>query len=217
VNVHAHEHDLDQLFSGQRLLAILRGLGRERSLELAGVAWDLGVRCVEVPIQGAADVDALEAVAAAGAARGFPVGAGTVVTAEHVATARRAGASFTVSPGLDGDVVRASLDAGLPTLPGVATAGEIQAAQRLGLTWVKAFPASVLTPAWFRAVRSPFPGLHLVATGGVDAGNAAAFLEAGADVVAVGSALASDDAPTVLGQLLAGPPARARSDEKPSR
>jgi len=71
----------------------------------------------------------------------------------------------------------------------VATASEVQSAQKFGLTWLKAFPASVLGADWLRAMSGPFPHVRFVATGGIAANNAAEFLDAGARVVAVGSAL----------------------------
>jgi Entner-Doudoroff aldolase len=185
----------DENFSGQPLMAILRGLGVARTIELAEAAWQLGIELVEVPIQTPTDIEALEATAAAGASRGRLVGAGTILTSKHVGDAVAAGASFGVSPGLDADLVRAALDAGLPILPGVATASEIQHAVGLGLSWLKAFPAAALGPGWFSAIRGPFPGVSLVGTGGLDASNAGSFLDAGARVVAVGSAL---DDPTQL-------------------
>ncbi|MBT1001145.1 bifunctional 4-hydroxy-2-oxoglutarate aldolase/2-dehydro-3-deoxy-phosphogluconate aldolase [Paenarthrobacter sp. DKR-5] len=188
----------DQAFRRAPLMAILRGFGTARSLELAATAWDLGLDCVEVPIQTPADVEALAAVVEAGAARGKQVGAGTVVMPEHVAQAHAAGAAFTVSPGFDPEVVQASLAAGMPSLPGVATPSEIQLAAKLGLLWLKAFPASELGTGWFKAVCGPFPQLKFVATGGLDAGNAADYLDAGVRVVAVGSALQD---PNQLGAL----------------
>ncbi|MBO1337148.1 bifunctional 4-hydroxy-2-oxoglutarate aldolase/2-dehydro-3-deoxy-phosphogluconate aldolase [Streptomyces sp. VRA16 Mangrove soil] len=179
----------DELFAGVPVMAILRGMPAARTVELAERAWELGIECVEVPVQTEAAAGVLAAVVAAGAARGRPVGAGTVTSAERLEWAVAAGAAFTVAPGLDAEVARASVAAGLPHLPGVATPGEVQAARALGLDWLKAFPASVLGTGWFRAMRGPFPEVPFVATGGVDAGNAAAYLEAGARVVAVGSAL----------------------------
>lgn len=203
----ADEPRMDAVLTGQRLVLILRGYGVDRSLELARAAWDLGLARVEVPLQTSVDADALEAVAAAGRERGHPVGAGTVVRVEQVRTAQRLGAAFTVSPGLDADVVRACRDVGLPTLPGVSTPTEIQAAGRLGLRWLKAFPATALGPDWFRAVRGPFPDVRLVATGGIDAGNAAGYLAAGAALVAVGSAASDPGAVAALGPVLRGEPA----------
>lgn len=147
----------DAIFGGTRLMAILRGMGAERSLALSTTAWNLGIDVVELPIQTPDDVEALRVVAAAGRTRGKAVGAGTVVSAEHVAQALSAGATFTVSPGLDLDVVRASHEAGMLSLPGVATASEVQSATSAGLTWLKAFPASVLGPQWLTAMNGPFP------------------------------------------------------------
>jgi len=194
---------LDQLFDGQPLMAILRGFGVDRSVALARTAWELGIDSVEVPIQTERDIEALRAVVAAGKELGKAVGAGTVVTLEHVRQAADAGAAFTVSPGFDIDVVRASFDAGMPPLPGVATATEVQTAQSAGLTWVKAFPASILGTSWFGAMAGPFPGMRFVATGGMDASNAGDYLNAGAKVVAVGSALADESQLPRLAELLA--------------
>ncbi|MER8032450.1 bifunctional 4-hydroxy-2-oxoglutarate aldolase/2-dehydro-3-deoxy-phosphogluconate aldolase [Streptomyces bauhiniae] len=192
----------DRIFARAPVMAILRGMPLEKSVELAVRAWDLGIECVEVPVQSREAAEVLAAVVEAGAGRGKPVGAGTVTTAERLAWAVSAGAAFTVAPGLDAEVARASLDAGLPHLPGVATATDVQAARALGLDWLKAFPASVLGPDWFRAMRGPFPEVPFVATGGIDASNAAAYLAAGARVVAVGSALEDPEQLRALADLL---------------
>jgi len=178
-----------ELFGEVPLMAILRGMGVERSLAVATTAWELGIDLVEIPVQTPTDVEALRVVAEAGRARGLHVGAGTVVTPQHVRLAEQAGAEFTVSPGFDVEIVRASHDAGLPSLPGVSTPTEVQLAGKEGLTWLKAFPASLLGTGWFGAMRGPFPNMSFVATGGMDASTAPAFLAAGVRVVAVGSAL----------------------------
>src|SRR5690606_24077797 len=168
----------EELFGGSPLMAILRGMGAERSLAVSTTAWDLGIDVVELPIQTDEDIEALRIVAAAGKERGKSVGAGTVVSVEHVAQAASAGAVFTVSPGLDLDVVRASHDAGLLSMPGVATASEVQLALKSGLTWLKAFPASVLGPQWLTAMHGPFPQARFVTTGGMNASNAGDYLGA---------------------------------------
>ena len=115
-----------------------------------------------------------------------------------------AGAAFTVGPGIDEPVAWASLQAGLAHLPGVATASEIQRALALGLTWLKAFPASLLTPAWVTAMHGPFPQVAFVATGGIDSRNARDFLDAGASAVAVGAALERPDQLPALAELVKG-------------
>jgi len=187
--------------SAHPVMAILRGYGPRRTLQLAERAWDLGIQLVEVPIQSADALSGLRLVAAAAGERGLKVGAGTVLRVEQVIAARQAGAAFTVSPGLDPDVVSASRDQGLPTLPGVATATEIQRADQLGIAWMKAFPATALGTEWFRGMRGPFPQARFVATGGIDADNAAAYLAAGAAVLGVGSALEDERQLDALARL----------------
>jgi len=179
----------DEIFSGAPLMAILRGMGVERSARLATIAWGLGIDSVEVPLQTAEDDRALREVVRLGAEQGKAVGAGTILSVAQVEAAVAAGAAYLVSPGLDADVVRAAADRGIPILPGVATPSEVQRAVALGLTWLKAFPAQWLGAGWFAHIRGPFPQVRFVATGGMDAGNAGDFLAAGVKVVAVGSAL----------------------------
>ncbi|RLP88319.1 2-dehydro-3-deoxyphosphogluconate aldolase [Micromonospora sp. BL4] len=195
--------DFDHVFGTARVMAILRGLPVAETVRLAGRAWDLGIDVVEVPVATADAVPALRAAVEAGGERGRVVGAGTVLGVEQVAAAADAGAAFTVAPGLDLAVADAAAARGLPHLPGVATPTEAQQALRHGLTWLKAFPAIALGPAWFRAVAGPLPQLRFVATGGLDAGNAGAFLDAGVRVVAVGSALADPDQLDRLSELVA--------------
>ena len=187
--------DFEAAFATTRVMAILRGLGPARSLAVAQRCWAAGVTMLEIPIQHPADVEALTAVAAAAAERGLVVGAGTVLRAEQVEQARDAGAAYTVSPGTDEEVIRVSLAAGLPTLPGVATASEIQRCLRHDVRWLKAFPAGNLGPEWIRAMLGPFPQARFVATGGVTVHSAPSFLAAGARAVALGSALTGDNLP----------------------
>jgi Entner-Doudoroff aldolase len=194
--------DFDELFAQAPVMAILRGMGVERSLALAHTAWDLGIEAVEVTLQSATDLEALAAVVREGRARGRKVGAGTILDSRAVQTAADAGAAFTVSPGLDLAVVEASEAAGMPSLPGVGTASEVQRAHVAGLRWVKAFPASALGTDWFSAMRGPFPDVRFVATGGLDARSASRFLDAGARVVAVGSALGDPDELDRLAEVL---------------
>ncbi|GAA3244391.1 bifunctional 4-hydroxy-2-oxoglutarate aldolase/2-dehydro-3-deoxy-phosphogluconate aldolase [Dactylosporangium siamense] len=175
----------DDLLGGRPLMAILRGVPLARAAELAAAVQAGGIGVVEVPIQTAEAVDVLRDLAS----RGTPVGAGTVRSLADVAIAVAAGAAFTVAPGFDAEVAAASHAAGLPHLPGVATATDVHHALRAGCGWLKAFPAGSLGPGWLRELRGPFPEARFVATGGIDATNARAFLDAGAAAVGVGTAI----------------------------
>jgi Entner-Doudoroff aldolase len=190
----------DEIVGDQRVMAILRGQPPGETVALAHRLSDAGVELVEVPIGTPEAVAALRSAVAAGAERGRRVGAGTVVTPEQVRVAAAAGAQYTVAPGLDLTVLAASLAAGLPHLPGVGTATEVQHARAAGCRWLKAFPAAALGTAWLGAITVPFPDVAIVATGGLGLGDVAAYLAAGARVVALGTALTEAD-PAALASL----------------
>lgn len=175
------------------LMVILRGVAPDDAVRTARAAWDAGVNLLEVTIERPAGLEALAAVVGAGGTS-RTVGAGTLTTPRRVRAAHDAGAAFGVAPGLDRSTVRAAARLKMPFLPGVATATEVSTAVSWGLTTVKAFPASVLGPAWISAMAGPFPELKVVATGGVNASNAAEYISAGALGLGVGGALAGGGA-----------------------
>lgn len=150
-----------------------------------------GVRLVEVTLESETGQAALDAVVRS-APDGLPVGAGTVTTPARLTAAADAGARFAIAPGLDHDTVLAADRLGMPFLPGIATPTEAGQALRLGITTVKAFPASNLGPGWVRALSGPFPELRVVATAGITADTAPEFLRAGAIGIGVGSSLSAD-------------------------
>src|SRR5260370_25051173 len=79
-------------------------------------------------------------------------------------------------------------------MPGALTPTEILAAWEAGADIVKVFPAEVVGPAFFRAMRGPLPQIRLMPTGGVDLTTAAEFLKAGACCLGVGSHLVAPKA-----------------------
>ncbi|WP_431278319.1 bifunctional 4-hydroxy-2-oxoglutarate aldolase/2-dehydro-3-deoxy-phosphogluconate aldolase [Leifsonia poae] len=182
------------------IIAVLRGMEWDVARPIACDIWGTRVGIVEVPVQGPASERLFVRLAELAGEMGEVVGAGTVISREGVVRARRLGATFTISPGFDPDVMKSSLDLGMPHLPGVATPSEVQAAMNLGATWMKAFPADALGPEWFAAVAGPFPEASFVATGGIDSRNAARFIEAGASALGVGSSLGR---PGEIGRLTA--------------
>lgn len=180
----------DRHLAANPVMGIFRGQDPATTVELCRCAWAFGVGLVEIPVQSDASLPSLQAAVEAARDHGRPVGAGTVTTVRQLRAARDIGAVFTVAPGLHPDVVEASAHAGLPHLPGVATATEIAHALAAGHTWLKAFPAQQLGPGWITAHLAPFPDVRFIATGGISSDNAADFLSAGCAAVAVGSALA---------------------------
>jgi len=183
-------------------MGIFRSLPPEETVALCERAWSLGVTLVEVPVPDEEAVPSFLAAKRAAEGRGKHVGAGTITTVEQLHRVHELGARFTVAPGLSPEVARLSQQLKLPHLPGVATSSEIAGAIALGMNWVKAFPAAQLGPGWIKAQLGPFPGVNFVATGGVDAENAAEFLDAGCRGLAVGSAFSHDGAIEMLASTI---------------
>lgn len=162
-----------------------------------------GLPVVEVALRNDYGLDAIARIAARGDVR---VGAGTVLTGEQLRRALDAGATFVVSPGLDDEVVEGALAAGVPVLPGVQTATEVQRGLRLGLDRLKLFPAGVVGGLGLVGALAPvFPGVRFMPSGGVSAANLAQYLAHPAVFAASGSWVA---APAVLA---AGPEAVAEA------
>jgi 2-dehydro-3-deoxyphosphogluconate aldolase/(4S)-4-hydroxy-2-oxoglutarate aldolase len=170
-----------------RTISILRAFGPERSRDYAEQCWSAGMDLVEVPVQGEAGWASLEAVAAVADGRAF--GAGTVLTPADARRAIDLGASVVIAPGTDPEVIDLAVQSGAIPLPGVMTPSDVTVAVRHGVSTVKLFPASVVGPGWISALKGPFPGIGVVAVGGVDLSNAADYLRAGAAGVGFGSSI----------------------------
>lgn len=123
------------------------------------------------------------------------VGAGTVSDIEMAGRCLDAGAKFLTTPGLDTEIVAFSLKENIVVFPGALTPSEIMATWKSGADFVKVFPCSVFGgPAYIKALKAPFPAIPLIASGGVNQQNAAAFIHVGAVAVGIGRDLIHADA-----------------------
>src|SRR5207249_10272348 len=117
------------------------------------------------------------------------LGAGTVLDTETARAVLLAGAEYVVAPTVNRDVIRLCQRYDKLVMPGAFTPTEILSAWEAGADIVKVFPAEVVGPAFFKALRGPLPQIRLMPTGGVDLTTAATFLKAGACCLGVGSQL----------------------------
>lgn len=117
------------------------------------------------------------------------VGVGTLRTAEDARAACADGAGFLVSPVPAAAVARVGAEHGALVIGGGFTPAELLAAAETGIA--KLFPAHVLGPRYLRSVLAiAQPGTRVVPTGGIGLDDVAAWLDAGAYAVGVGSELA---------------------------
>lgn len=124
----------------------------------------------------------------------FTVGAGTVLDAAEADACIDAGAQFIVTPVLATPLIPVCADADVPAILSGLTPTEVWTAYAAGAAAVKVFPAgSMGGPSHVRALRSVFPDVPLIPTGGVHLENLLAYLSAGAACVGIGSDLISDE------------------------
>ena len=116
-------------------------------------------------------------------------GAGTVTSLEMLELAKGAGAQFIVSPDTNEAVIRATVAAGMVSMPGALTPTEIISAHSYGADFVKVFPAGTQGTGYLKAVTAPLNHIRLLAVGGVNEKNIADFLAAGAVGIGAGGNL----------------------------
>ena len=184
--------------SKRKIIAIMRGLDKQQAIETAKALYEGGITLVEVTFNQKSPetfVETAETIKAIKAEMGDKifVGTGTVTSPELVRLATDAGALYIISPDTDVEVIKATRELGLVSLPGAYTPTEAKQAYGAGADFVKLFPCVGNAPAYVKAVCAPLNHIRFLAVGGVNADNVADFLKAGAVGVGVGSNLVNKD------------------------
>ncbi len=183
----------------RNIIAILRGITPDEAPMIAGVLISAGITKIEVPLNSPDPFLSIQLMTEAFGDKAL-IGAGTVLTPAQVAQVKDAGGKLIVSPNTDPAVITATKAAGLLSYPGAMTPTECFTALQAGADGLKMFPGELIGPTGLRAIRAVLPkGTEVLAVGGANAGNFAAWVSAGADGFGIGSALykPGDDAATV--------------------
>ena len=171
------------------LIAILRGIRPDEAEAVTAALAEAGLAIVEVPLN---SPDPLASIARLTGRFGerLLIGAGTVMTADQVASVARAGGRLIVTPHAAGEVVTAAKRHGLSACPGFATPTEAFAMLAAGADAIKLFPAEASHPAVLRAIRAVLPaGTLVLPVGGIEPGNMRPWRDAGAAGFGIGSAI----------------------------
>jgi len=167
----------------------------QAALPLADALLAGGLPIIEITFRTAAAAEVIEMLC-----RRRPdilVGAGTILTTENLEAAEAAGARFGIAPGMNPQIVARAQEIGLPFVPGVATASDIECALSMGCTTLKFFPSEALGGvAMLRALAAPFShtGLRFVPTGGINPQNLESYLSLSVVAAAGGTWIAKKDA-----------------------
>ena len=186
---------LDKIIDG-KIVAIVRGIKSDKILDLVEAMYKGGITCVEVTFDQSSEEkikDTLTSISKISDKFNdkICVGAGTVMTAEQVRLAVKAGAQYIISPNVDEEVIKETKNLNKISIPGAFTPTETAYAYKLGADIVKLFPAGELGAGYIKAVKAPLKHIPVVAVGGVNPENCADFIKAGAIGVGCGGNLVS--------------------------
>jgi 2-dehydro-3-deoxyphosphogluconate aldolase/(4S)-4-hydroxy-2-oxoglutarate aldolase len=154
-----------------------------------------GVSAIELTFRTPAAVEAIRRIRAEVPA--MLVGAGTVLHANDVAQAIRAGAAFGVAPGCNPATLRAARSEGLPFAPGIMTPSDIELALENGCRVLKFFPAQTSGGLpHLGALAAPYNhlGVRFIPLGGITEKHLADYLRSPLVACVGGSWLASSGA-----------------------
>jgi 2-dehydro-3-deoxyphosphogalactonate aldolase len=179
----------DRYFGQCPLIAIIRGVTPGEAVEIAHALFEGGIRIVEVPLNSPDPLASISAIANSLGDSAL-VGAGTVLTPDDVHRVFDSGGRIVVSPNMNAAVIRATVEAGMVSSPGIFTPSEAFAALDAGAQTLKLFPAEAASPKVMKSMRAVLPkAVPFLVVGGVTPESVPGWMEAGADGFGLGGGL----------------------------
>lgn len=183
-----------QRMQEEKIIAIARGLTRNQAVSTAMALYEGGIRFMEVTYDTTGKIDDAEIgstiAAIVKALDGkMCVGTGTVMSEKQVELTKQSGGEFIISPDTNSKIIRRTVELGMVSIPGAMTPTEAVSAHKCGADFVKIFPASILGPAYIKAVLAPLSNIRLMAVGGISEKNLADFLASGCVAAGIGGNL----------------------------
>ncbi len=172
------DEEIFKKLSDYKVVPVVAIESSEHALELSDALIEGGLPVAEVTFRTSSAAEVIELIR--NKRPEMFVGAGTVLSVENLEKARDAGAKFGVAPGLNPEIVNYAHRIGLPFIPGVATASEVEQGLSLGCRTLKFFPAGAMGgPSTLKALSGPYAhtGVRFMPTGGVKIENMQQYLK----------------------------------------
>jgi len=169
------------------IVAILRGITPAEADDVFDALIEAGITLIEVPLNSPDPFVSIEKMVKRSAGRA-KIGAGTVLTEEHVQAVKDVGGELIVSPNADAAVIRKTKALGMESYPGVFTPTEAFAALAAGADALKFFPAELIGTSGIKAMKAVLPKhVPVLAVGGANETNFGDYIQAGCAGFGIGS------------------------------
>jgi 2-dehydro-3-deoxyphosphogluconate aldolase / (4S)-4-hydroxy-2-oxoglutarate aldolase len=189
----------------EKLVPVIRMTNTDDAKKSVEVLFECGIKVFEITLT---VPNAVELIAELSAANDeILIGAGTVLDKTQAEECIKAGAEFIVSPAFDLKTVLLCRENEIAVMPGAITPTEVLTAHKAGADCIKIFPCGAMGGAkYLKLLKTLFPEIEMMPTGGVTLETVGDFFRAGAFAVGVGTdlvdakAIRQGEAETVIEQ-----------------
>ena len=179
--------DIRDLIGEKGIIAVLEIEDEKDAVPVAEALIEGGVSAIELALRTPAAEPSIALIAEN--VRDMVIGIGTIIENGQAGRVKKQrNVFFGVSPGLNPEIVKEAIAAGLPFAPGIATPSELEHAISLGSRVVKFFPAEPMGGlSYLKSMNAPYKHLNIkyIPLGGVSVSNLAEYA-AFDDILCVG-------------------------------
>lgn len=148
------------------VIAVLTIDNLETALPIANAIVSGGIKVLEITLRTKCALEALSLIRKK--IPGIFLGAGTIISPEQLQEAIKCGVDFAVSPGINVELLNASLSSVTPLIPGISTPSDLMLGLNYGLKEFKFFPAEASGGIQLlQSLQKPFRGARFFPTGGI--------------------------------------------------
>ena len=176
---------------GNKLIAVIRTNSKDNLMPFIDVIIKSGINSIEITLTTPNALSVIKKLKS-NYKGSILIGAGTVTDLDSAKKALDVGAEYIVTPILNMEVIDYVKKSRFPIISGAFSPTEIYNSFHAGSDMIKIFPANLLGIENFKSIQVIMPKLTLMPTGGISSENAREWLNAGADVLGIGSSLIND-------------------------
>lgn len=175
---HTDGEEILRTLADAAIIPVIKISRKEQAVPLMKALLAGGIPVAEITFRTEAAEAAIAAISEA-VPEAF-VCAGTVLNVETAIRAVKAGAKAIISPGTNPEVVEWCRSRRIPVIPGCATPTEVESCMRMGLRFVKFFPAEAAGGiAMLKSFAGPYADMIFMPTGGIGPANLTDYLSLG--------------------------------------